>query len=81
MKVRLLGVRELDFTANDNSKIKGSQLFTSYPEEGVVGEMTDKFFVREGFDLPPLKPGEILEISFNKKGKPESVKSVNRQVN
>lgn len=73
MKAKLLGVRELDFKSNDGSAIKGTQWYISFPEEGVVGEMTDKLFLRDGFAIPACKPGDMLEISFNRKGKPESV--------
>lgn len=79
MKVKLLGARELDFSSNDGSPVKGIQLFISFPEEGVVGEMTEKLFVRNGFALPACKPGDMLDISFNRKGKPESISLVGKQ--
>lgn len=81
MKVRLLGSKKLDFTSNDGSLIQGTQIFMSFPEEGVKGERCDKLFVKDGFALPPLKPGELLDISFNNKGKPESIKPAAKQVN
>lgn len=82
MKAKLLGLRKLDFTADDKSSVKGCQLFISYPEEGVEGEQTDKLFIRDGFDLPALKPGDTLEITFNRKGRPESIRNTAaKQVN
>ena len=73
MKMRLLGARNLDFKANDNSQVRGVQLFVAYASEGVVGEISDKLFLKEGFALPSCKPGDMLEITFNRKGKPETI--------
>lgn len=73
MKVKLLGARELNFQSGDGTTVKGVQLYISFPEESVVGEMTDKLFLRDGFVLPACKPGDMLEITFNRKGKPESL--------
>lgn len=73
MKVKLLGARELDFKSGDGSPVKGIQLFISFPEEGVAGEMVDKLFLRNGFVLPACKPGDMLEVAFNRKGKPEAI--------
>jgi hypothetical protein len=82
MQVKLLGTRALDFSSNDGDAIKGLQLFICFPEESVAGEMTDKLFIREGFAIPTTcKPGDILDISFNRKGKPESIKQVAKQAN
>lgn len=76
MRVTLIGARELDFKSSEGTDIKGVQLFISFPDENVVGEMTDKLFLRDGFTLPTCKPGDALEVTFNRKGKPESIKAV-----
>lgn len=77
MKAHLLGTRLLDFTAGDNSPVKGIQLFIAYEEDGVVGQRADKLFLRDGFSLPDgLKPGCMLDIAFNNRGKPESIRVV-----
>lgn len=73
MQVLLMGLRALDFASNDG-QVKGMQLFVAYPEDGVEGQMTDKLFLKDGFELPDgLKPGATLEVSFNHRGKPEKV--------
>lgn len=81
MKMRLLGARELDFKANDGSQVKGMQLFVAYTAENVVGEMSDKLFIRAGTDLPQFKVGEVIEVAFNNRGKVESVKPAAKQAN
>lgn len=81
MKMRLLGARELDFTASDGSRVKGMQLFVAYTAKNVVGEISDKLFIREGVELPQFKVGEAIEVAFNNRGKVESVKPAAKQAN
>lgn len=73
MQVLLLGHRLLDFTTSDGTAIKGCKLYYAFTEDGVNGRMCDSLFVRDDFPLPALKPGQTLDISFNRKGKAESV--------
>lgn len=73
MIVRLIGSRELDFVSQNGEKVKGMQLFFAHKSDGVNGEMCDKIFLRDGFKLPALKAGSLLNIAFDNKGKPESV--------
>lgn len=76
MRVRLIGKRELDFVSN-GEKIQGTQLFFSHPSDGVLGEKTDKLFVRYGFPLPKeLSPGSILDIFCDTKGRVEAIQIV-----
>ena len=79
MKVKLQGIRDLDFKSADGAPIKGVQFFVSFPENGVLGEMVDKLFLHDDFAIPDCKPGDILDISFNRKGKPESIKLISKQ--
>lgn len=76
MRMTLVGYRSLDFTSGDGTPIKGTQLFANFPEDGVMGEICEKFFARDGMELPPLSPGVVLDLSFNRKGKIEAVKAV-----
>ncbi|WP_283606648.1 hypothetical protein [Faecalispora anaeroviscerum] len=78
MKAKLLGARELNFQSGDGTAVKGIQLYISFPDESVVGEMTDKLFLRDGFALPACKPGDMLDITFNRKGKPETITLVGK---
>lgn len=72
MFMYLLGNKDLDFVSN-GERVKGTQLFVSYPEDGVTGQRTDKLFFKDGFELPNLQPGMTLDIVFNHRGKPERV--------
>lgn len=74
MNVYLDGLRDLDFINEEGKPVQGTQLFVSYPWEGVTGEITDKFFVQRGFPLPAeIAPGDILDVAFNRKGRPEKI--------
>lgn len=72
---KLVGFRKLDFLDDKGTPVKGTQLFTTYPEDGVTGEMCGKTFIREGMELPPLSVGMVLDITFNRKGKVAAVKA------
>lgn len=45
MLAKVIGTRDLDFKASDGKEIKGKQIFVSYHQDGVSGEMVDKIFV------------------------------------
>lgn len=76
MYVNLLGKKQIDFTTSDNSIVKGTQFFFAHEEEGVIGQRTDKLFLRDGFPLPEVKPGDTLDVTYNRHGKPESIRVV-----
>ena len=69
----IMGVRALDFLDDNGKAVKGTQLFVCFPEPGVTGHMTEKFFVRDGIQLPELKPTDTVNIYFSRKGKVEAV--------
>jgi hypothetical protein len=74
MLVNLLGVKTLDFMADDGNRVQGTQLHVSYEEEGVSGFACDKIFVKHGITIPAgLKQGDVLELRFNRKGRAEAV--------
>ena len=77
MYVEVNGMKKLDFTAQDGSAVKGTQLFISFDDPEVVGTRTDKIFIRDGMALPAgLKPGVALSIDFDMKGKVVAVTEV-----
>lgn len=70
----LVGTRHVNFRAEDGKDVVGERLYISYPEDGVEGEMGDSLFLREGFPLPAkLSPGDTLDITYNRRGKPEKI--------
>lgn len=76
MRVCVRGIRTLDFKTAEG-EIKGTQIFYSHPNDGVVGEKTDKLFVRSGFPLPSdLTPGKFIDVFCDTKGRLEHIQLV-----
>ena len=73
IKARLIGYSKLDFQSGSGEQIKGYSLYISYPQDKVIGERTDKVFVREEIAIPKVKVGDTLNLSFNVRGKLESI--------
>ena len=74
MLMNLEGVRKLDFVS-DGETIQGTQIFVTFKENGVTGMMAEKLFLRSDVSLPEnLKIGEAIDVTFNRRGKVESVK-------
>lgn len=76
MKARLLGIRKLDFKPPDGDPVKGTQIFIAYSDDSTLGEMAEKKFFPEGFELPTLNPGEMLDLDCTIKGKIVGVKVI-----
>lgn len=74
MIVQLLGYQTVDFTNKNGEQIRGSNIFVSFEDENVTGLHTEKFFIREGINLPEgTKIKDTIDLSFNMKGKVESI--------
>lgn len=74
MRVQLLGVQRIEFNNANGEKISGNNFFISFKDENVNGEKTEKLFIKEGIEIPKdLKLNDTIEVTFNMKGKVESV--------
>lgn len=76
MKYSIVGKQALDFRTDKGDLIKGTNCYVLYDDdvEGLIGQKTDKLFFGEKVALPAgLKVGDIIDVSFTKKGKPERV--------
>ena len=72
--MKLLGYATLDFTSSDGKVIKGTSVYAASEDENVKGLRADKLFLREDINLPDgVKVGDTIDVTFNMKGKPESV--------
>lgn len=76
-KVFLEGIQHLDFDTKEGNHINGYNLHIAYPDENVVGKMTDKKFISaEAFNNLGFSLDEIsalvqhdVELETNIKGK------------
>jgi len=74
MFAKLLGIMELNFKNSNGEQVQGANIFVSYQDENVIGEKTDKFYVKKEIAIPEqIKIGDVLNISFNCKGKVEAI--------
>lgn len=76
-KVYFEGIQRLHFTNKQGDEIKGYNLHIAYPDENVVGRITDKKFINDeafnnlGFSLDKLSAlvQKDVELETNIKGK------------
>lgn len=74
MQTKLVGVQPIHFTNNNGETINGTNLFCAFKDENVQGMRTERFFIKPEIALPEqIKINDVLEISFNHKGKIESI--------
>lgn len=74
MVVRILGIQSVDFVNALGEQIQGNNIYVSYPDERVMGEKAEKFFVKPEVAFPEqMKIGEQINIFFNSKGKVEQI--------
>ena len=82
MKVKLLGVRPVDFTDEKTGEIiEGISMYIVYPDPDVYGVIADKKFIRNdaaeklGIDIKSLTDGinKDIDIELNPRGKLSSI--------
>lgn len=78
MQVKLLGFMGVDFkNKQTGEQIVGMNIFVAFKDENVHGLKAEKFFLKDGIVLPEqVKVNDTLELSFNYKGKVESITKV-----
>lgn len=60
------GIQEVDFVNDQGERVEGTKLYIGYRDDKVVGQRTDKLFLKKGFPIPKeLAPGAVLELSFD----------------
>lgn len=78
MKSQLIGIQHIQFTNDNNEEIKGTNIFVAFKDENVQGLRTEKFFLKQGIELPKdTKLNDTIELSFNHKGKIEMINKAN----
>lgn len=74
MKVKLIGVMEIDFSNDNNEQIQGTNIFVAFDDANVTGLRTEKFFLKQDISFPKeTKINDTLDLTFNHKGKIESI--------
>ena len=73
MQVKLVGAQPVNLTSKNGETINGTSIFCAFKDENVDGLRTEKFFISPEIKLPDCKLNDIIDISFNMKGKVEMV--------
>lgn len=74
MNAKILGYKPVSFQANSGETIKGISLYLSFPDEQVIGEMAERYFLRNVSNLSKeLKIGDKIDVTYDRKGKIESI--------
>lgn len=77
MQVQVVGEQPVYFTNSKGETISGKNIYVAFKDENVNGLKTEKVFLKEGIDLPKdTKINDIIDISFNMKGRVENIKKV-----
>ncbi len=78
MQCELIGYKKTSFTAKDTGdKIEGLNLYVSYVDEKVDGMACERLFLtnEKAKNFMP-KVGQVLEVEYNRYGKPAAVIAV-----
>ncbi len=74
MRVVPVGTKVLDFVTKEGTRIVGTNLYVTYPEEGVEGLKVEKFFINSSISLPSnFAIGSAVDVFFNMRGKVEAI--------
>lgn len=72
----VFGIQNINFKNNDGDLVRGTNLFLGFKDENVIGLKTQKFFLREDFKLPDIKPNDKLHLTFDMKGRITEIKKL-----
>lgn len=71
------GIQTINFTNNNGERIEGTNLFVGYRDENVLGQRTEKLFIRKGFPIPKeLVPGAVIELLFDIKRRLDGIRVI-----
>lgn len=78
MLAQIIGYMTVDFDNKEGQHIKGKNIFAAFPDENCVGLRAEKFFLKDGIELPKdFKVNDKVDISFTHKGKIEAIHKAN----
>ena len=73
---KLIGIQALNFKNNLGEQVRGTNIWVAYADENVTGLKAQKFFLKDGFELPDCKPNDNLRLIFDMRGRVVSVEKV-----
>ena len=77
MVAKLVGMRSVDFVAEDGRRVSGFSLYLGTRNENVIGYQVDRVFVSaDKVDSKVLKVDTEINVDFNSKGRVVAVSAI-----
>ena len=77
MVAKLVGMRSVDFVAEDGRRVSGFSLYLGTRNENVIGYQIDRVFVSaDKVDSKVLKVDTEINVDFNSKGRVVAVSAI-----
>lgn len=76
MQARITGKKEVKFTNDKGEAIDGMTVYVLFEEQNVEGLCTDHYFLKAGTLPKDVKINDMIDITFNRKGKIEAIRKV-----
>ncbi len=74
MRAKIIGIADVNFKDQSGREVSGTSIYAAFADENVNGLKAEKFFVNNSIELPKdLKANDTVEMSFNYKGKIDSI--------
>lgn len=70
---KVIGIRPLNFKAQDGGTIEGTTIYYEYQEQGVLGVACDKVFASIRMDISKIQVGSDVRLSFTKTGRLDDI--------
>lgn len=79
MKARLIGINNLNFKNQLGEVISGKNLYIAFEHPETVGLKCDKVFIKPEIEFSTdIKPNDLIELSFDYRGKCERVEKISK---
>ncbi len=74
MDMKIIGKKTMRFTSKEGRVIDGTSVYLTYEKDGFEGVIAEKFFIPSvKMKSSDFKVGDILDVTFNRYGKIDSV--------
>ena len=69
----VIGIKRVDFVADDNSRIQGYRIYLIYENDKIQGQGCTSEFLSDQKYTDPLAVGDRVIVRYNKYGKVDSI--------
>lgn len=81
-KAKVVGTRNLDFKDSNGNRICGLNVYVTRKEDGVIGEVSDKIFIRNDsqFKVPFFEFGREYDFVYDGFGRRQTLVDIKKVV-